>query len=122
MNRPTVAGLGGVVLFADQADILVNWYENHLGVFFTREPDSRQWWSETNGGAAFAIHQAKHPLGHDRRHCQTSWRVTDLDAMVEFLADQGAPVESRQESAEGDFAWLDDPEGNRVELFQRRHG
>src|SRR5690606_17233174 len=83
MDRPTVAGLGGVVLFADHADTLAHWYERTLGLFFTREPGSHEWWSEVGGGPAFAIHQAKHPLGHDRRHCEITWRVTDLDAFLE---------------------------------------
>ncbi|MDX2261999.1 MAG: VOC family protein [Gemmatimonadales bacterium] len=120
MNRPKVAGLGGVVLFADRADSLAHWYEQHLGIFFTREPDSHEWWSGAEGGVAFAIHQAKHPLGHDRRHCELTWRVDDLDALIEYLSESGTTVEERQESPDGDFAWLDDPEGNRIELWQAR--
>lgn len=120
MDRPTVSGLGGVVLFADHADTLVHWYEAHLGLFFTREPGSHEWWSELKHGPAFAIHQAKHTLGHDRRHCEITWRVDDLDAFVEHLAELGVTVEERQETPDGDFAWLDDPEGNRIELWQGR--
>jgi catechol-2,3-dioxygenase len=120
MDRPTVAGLGGVVLFADHADTLAHWYERTLGLFFTREPGSHEWWSEVGGGPAFAIHQAKHPLGHDRRHCEITWRVTDLDVFLEHLAEMGITAEERQETPDGDFAWLDDPEGNRIELWQGR--
>ena len=119
MDRPSVAGLGGVVLFADHADELVHWYERHLGLFFTREPDSHQWWCELPGGSAFAIHQSKQQLGHGRRHCEITWWVDDIDAFVEYLAETGVTVEERQETPDGDFAWLDDPEGNRIELFQR---
>jgi catechol 2,3-dioxygenase-like lactoylglutathione lyase family enzyme len=122
MNRMSVAGLGGVVLFADHADQLAHWYERHLGIFFTREPDSHHWWADLPGGVSFAIHQSKHPLGHDRRHCEITWVVEDLDGFVEHLAEGGLTVEERQETADGDFAWLDDPEGNRIELFQRREG
>jgi catechol-2,3-dioxygenase len=122
MDRPTVAGLAGVVLFADRADALAHWYEQYLGLFFSREPDSHEWWCQLPGGPAFAIHQARHPLGHERRHCEITWRVADLDALVEFLADQGLSVDERQETPGGDFAWLDDPEGNRIELYQSREG
>lgn len=122
MDRPSVAGLGGVILFADQADVLAHWYERHLGLFFTREPDSHQWWCTLPGGTSFAIHQSKHPLGHERRHCEIAWLVEDLDAFVEHLGEIGATVDERQETPDGDFAWLDDPEGNRIELYQRREG
>ena len=36
MDRVSVAGLGGVVLFADHADQLAHWYERNLGIFFTQ--------------------------------------------------------------------------------------
>lgn len=119
MDRPTVAGLAGVVLYADRADDLARWYEKYLGLFFTREPDSHSWWCHLPGGVNFAIHQSRHALRAEHRSCELSWRVADLDAMVEYLADQGLAVNERQETTDGDFAWLDDPEGNRIELLQR---
>lgn len=122
MVRPSVSGLGGVVLFADHADTLAHWYEHHLGLFFTREPDSHEWWCDVPGGVSFAIHQSKHSLGHERRHCEITWKVPDIDAFVEHLGELGVAVDERQETANGDFAWLDDPEGNRIELCQDRHG
>ena len=120
MPRPSVAGIGGVVLFADHADTLAHWYEQHLGIFFTREPGSHEWWAQLPDGHAFAIHQSKHSLGHDRRHCEVTWRVDDLDAFVEALGEGGITVDERQETADGDFVWFDDPEGNRIELWQAK--
>lgn len=122
MNRPTVAGMGGVVLFANQADTLAHWYERHLGIFFTREPDTHQWWAELPGGMSFAIHQTPHPLGNERRHCEITWVVADLDDFIELLAEQGLAVDERQDAPDGDHAWLSDPEGNRIELLQRSEG
>jgi predicted enzyme related to lactoylglutathione lyase len=119
MDRQTVAGIGGVVLYADHADALTHWYEQHLGLFFTREPDSHEWWCDLPG-SAFAIFQSKHPLGHDRRLVEITWRVTDLDAFIEQLGETGLTVDERQETADGDYAWFSDPEGNRVELWQER--
>jgi len=121
MDRQTVAGIGGVMLFADNADTLAQWYEKHLGIFFTREPGSHEWWCEPpGGGAAFAIFQSKHPLGHERRQVEIRWRVTNLDDFVEYLVDLGVNIDERQETPDGAFAWLDDPEGNRVELWQEK--
>lgn len=121
MDRQTVTGIGGVTLFADNADTLVQWYEKHLGIFFTREPGSHEWWCDC-GGSTFSVQQNKHPLGHDRRVVEVTWKVNDLDDFVEFLADLGVVIDERQETPEGDYAWFDDPEGNRVELFQTREG
>ena len=118
MERQSVTGIGGVVLFADHADSLAHWYEKHLGMHFTREPDTHFWWVELPG-TAFAIHQTNHPLGHDRRLVEVTWVVSDLDAFIEQLGESGLTVDERQETATGDFAWLSDPEGNRIELYQK---
>ncbi len=44
--------------------------------------------------------------------------MNDLDALTEQLGELGVTLAERQETIDGDFAWLDDPEGNRVELWQ----
>jgi predicted enzyme related to lactoylglutathione lyase len=113
--------VGGVALYADRADLLAHWYEKHLGLFFTREPGSHDWWCDVPGGVSFAINQAKHTVGNERRHCEITWKVADLDQFVEHLGELGATIAERQETANGDFAWLVDPEGNRIELCQDRH-
>lgn len=122
MDRLAVLGLGGVVLYADQADRLAAWYEKHLGIFFTREPESHEWRARLAGDVEFTINQTKHPIGQGRRHCETAWAVADLDDFIEKLAEDGLTIDERQEGAEGDFAWFLDPEGNRIELFQRHSG
>lgn len=122
MDRLAVLGLGGVVLYADQADRLAAWYEKHLGIFFNREPDSHEWRARMPAGVSFAINQSKHPIGQVRRHCETMWAVENLDDFIEKLAEDGLTIDERQEGPEGDFAWLNDPEGNRIELFQRQLG
>ncbi len=122
MDRLAVLGLGGVVLYADQADRLAAWYEKHLGIFFNREPDSHEWRARLAGDVDFAINQTKHPIGQGRRHCETIWAVEDLDNFIEKLAEDGLTIDERQEGPDGDFAWFHDPEGNRIELFQRQSG
>ena len=114
-----IKSIGGIVIYADHADQLAHWYEKHLGLFFQREPGSHEWWCEFPGRTSFAIHQAKHPLGHERRQIDITWCVDDLDAALETLCEFGISARERQETADGDYAWFDDPEGNRVELWQQ---
>ncbi|HEY4100583.1 MAG TPA: hypothetical protein VGM20_06880 [Gemmatimonadales bacterium] len=118
MERQTVVAIGGVVLFADHADTLAQWYEKHLGIFFTREPGSHEWWCDL-AGVTFSIHQSKHPAGHDGRPVEILWRVPDLDDFIEHLGDLGINVDERQASPDGDHAWFNDIEGNRVQLWQQ---
>jgi len=48
-----------------------------------------------------------------------NYRVDDLHALVKALPEEGCNVlEKIDESECGKFAWVIDPEGNKVELWQ----
>jgi len=52
-----------------------------------------------------------------------NFRVADLDAMLQQLRDAGVAVLGEEdEDGVGRFAWVADPEGNRVELWQPASG
>jgi len=48
-----------------------------------------------------------------------NYRVENLDALLEQLHHEGVTIDDkREESKFGKFAWIMDPEGNRVELWE----
>lgn len=48
-----------------------------------------------------------------------NYRVEDLDALLAVLAEEGVPIDpNREEYDYGKFAWITDPEGNRIELWE----
>ena len=48
-----------------------------------------------------------------------NYRVEDLHALVNVLREEGCSVLEKIENSEsGQFAWVIDPEGNKVELWQ----
>jgi predicted enzyme related to lactoylglutathione lyase len=48
-----------------------------------------------------------------------NYRVADLHALVKVLRDEGCTVLDRiDESEYGKFAWVIDPDGNKVELWE----
>jgi uncharacterized glyoxalase superfamily protein PhnB len=52
-----------------------------------------------------------------------NYRVEDLHALVKALKEEGCNVlEKIDESEYGKFAWVIDPEGNKVELWQPPQG
>jgi predicted enzyme related to lactoylglutathione lyase len=42
--------------------------------------------------------------------------VDDLDALLKALQEEGIAIEKREDCDYGRFAWIMDPEGNRIEL------
>ena len=120
-----VTGIGGIFFKAKDAPALRAWYKNHLGI------DVQVW-----GGASFdwADSDGK-PTGGSTNWCDSAedsdqfapstasfmvnYRVEDLHALVAALKAEGCTVlDNIDESEYGKFAWVIDPEGNKVELWQ----
>lgn len=120
-----VTGIGGVFFKAKDAPALRAWYQKHLGI------DVQVW-----GGAAFDWHDAEgrpvagttawciHPSDSDHfapsaAAFMVNYRVADLRALVRVLKDEGCEViDGTDDSEFGKFAWVIDPEGNKVELWE----
>jgi len=123
-----VDGLGGVFLFADDAAALAAWYTEHFGIEFELDAAAGNYWLDFYYRAdadpsrrlstVFAIMPAPRPLGAEQRGCMINYRVADLDGCLAQLAAGGVPDEGREDWSYGRFAWVRDPEGNRVELYQ----
>jgi predicted enzyme related to lactoylglutathione lyase len=119
-----VTGLGGVFFKCRDKDKLKSWYQTHLGigsqpfgdVFTWREMgDSGEtgytvWGTFADDTKYFEPSQSAHML---------NYRVADLVALIEVLKQEGVEVvgDIKQEE-NGKFAWLMDPEGNKIELWE----
>jgi predicted enzyme related to lactoylglutathione lyase len=120
-----VTGIGGV-FFKSTGDkaALAAWYRTHLGMpledwggAILRWPDDT---AEDRGLTVWSV------AGKDSQWFSPSassfminYRVDDLDALLEQLRAAGVPIVKGPESAEnGKFAWIMDPDGNKVELWE----
>ena len=129
-----IAGIGGVFLKANDPATLAQWYTKHLGIEFQGGGDDcgigQNFWTEfvyrddADGGQrvaiVFAIQSAKSKLPHERHAVEINYRVTDLDRLLTQLQAAGVTVEKREDYDYGCFAWIHDPENNRIELYQPR--
>ena len=58
-------------------------------------------------------------FGAPTQRAMVNYRVDDLEALLAQLRAADIPIDAHRESAPyGHFAWITDPEGNRVELWQ----
>lgn len=119
-----VTGVGGIFLKARDSKALAAWYGKHLGVELTAYGGVTFLWSDEvpkgTGMTVWSTFPADTPyFGPGPQTAMVNYRVDDLDALLEQLGAAGVTIDpKRDESEYGRFAWIVDPEGNRLELFQ----
>ena len=124
-----VTGIGGIFFKAKDAPALQAWYKRHLGI------DVQTWggiafrWADSDGQPiAGSTIWSISPEDSDQfapsdAPFMINYRVDDLHAVVEALKAEGCNVLDKIEESEfGRFAWVIDPEGNKVELWQPPDG
>ena len=124
-----VVGIGGIFFKSENPEKLNEWYKENLGIPF-----------EPHGAALFKWRQLENP----ENECVTVWSlfksdtnyfdpskqdfmvnyiVDDLDELLKDLKSNGIEqVGEIEEFDYGRFAWIIDPEGNKIELWQPTKG
>jgi predicted enzyme related to lactoylglutathione lyase len=112
-----VRGIGGYFLRATDPAALGAWYRDCLGL----DADEHGLWRPEAGPTVFATFESGTGyFGSPAQQTMLNFRVRDLDAMLAQLRAKGAgiPEEPQEMEGVGRFAWVTDPEGNRIELWQ----
>jgi predicted enzyme related to lactoylglutathione lyase len=120
-----ITGIGGV-FFKSKGDpaALAAWYQKHLGMPVGSWGGAVLRWSDDPGEdkAATAWQVAKHDtewFAPSNASFMINYRVDDLSEMLTDLKTAGVDVLKGPESHEhGTFAWIVDPDGNKVELWE----
>jgi predicted enzyme related to lactoylglutathione lyase len=123
-----VTGIGGIFLRARDPKALTAWYAQHLGLKLDDWGGVRFLWSDEippNTGSTIwsAFPADTNYFGPGTaagpQATMVNYRVDDLEALIAQLTAAGISVEAnREDFSFGRFAWITDPEGNRVELWQ----
>ena len=120
-----ITGIGGVFFKSrNDHDALAAWYQKHLGLqleswggAILRWPDDK---AEDKGLTVWSV------AGKDSQWFSPSdssfminYRVDNLDEMIAQLREGGIEIIKGPDSdANGKFAWIMDPDGNKVELWE----
>lgn len=117
-----ITGIGGIFVVSKDPKALAAWYRDVLGISL-----------ETWGGARFRYDATGHPpvavwsafpeegnyLAPSRRDFMLDFAVDDLDAFLARLKAKGVTILKRDDSdPNGKFAWILDPDGTKIELWQ----
>jgi len=119
-----ITGIGGIVFRSKNPGALMAWYRDVLGI---RVP--------IRGGAMLAYDAQKHPpaftlnafnpssdyMQPSRREFMLNFAVDDLPAFLARLEGRGVTVLMQDDTdPTGRFAWIIDPEGTKIELWEPR--
>ena len=120
-----VTGIGGIFFNSPDPVSLRAWYKDHLGI------DAQEWggtileWADpegkpTTGTTVWSVGDATgNHFAPSAAPFMINYRVADLHALVEALKAEGCAVLDKiDESEYGKFAWVMDPDGNKVELWE----
>jgi len=120
-----ITGVGGVFFKAKDPKALVAWYRDVLGLPI-----------EAWGGAALSYDAPKHPqaliwnafpattdyFAPSTSAFMINYAVDDMNAFLERLRAKGVAILKRDDKdPNGRFAWIADPEGNKIELWEPKH-
>ncbi|UWQ74908.1 VOC family protein [Leisingera sp. M658] len=120
-----ITGIGGVFIKArGGAKELAEWYRDHLGLELADFGGAVLKWPEDkagDGGLTVWAAADQHGTWFDPSTSgfMINYRVDDMDGMVAQLTAAGIPILKGPDAHEnGRFAWIMDPEGNKVELWE----
>ena len=120
-----VTGIGGIFFKAKDAPALRSWYQKHLGIDIQVWGGAAFEWKGADGKPAagttvWSINsQDSKQFAPSTASFMINYRVDDVHALVKALKEEGCNVlEKIDDSEYGKFAWVIDPEGNKVELWQ----
>ena len=117
-----VTGLGGIFYkVADPAKTQV-WYKEMLGIGGDWGANFR--WADESGDDPFSLlspfKETTDYMAPSEAPFMINLRVDDLDAMIADLAAKGIETLGRQDEDYGNFAWILDCDGIKIELWQQK--
>ena len=115
-----ITGLGGIFYKVADTAATKAWYQDNLGiggewgVMFPFKKDDPEGFSLLSPFKADSDY-----FGPSSERFMINLRVDDRDAMIAELKDKGIEILGTQDEDYGKFAWILDPDGVKVELWQQ---
>jgi len=119
-----VTGIGGIFIKAKDPQGMYAWYEKHLGVKHEPAIQSVDFpWKDADTGEEAHTYwslfkENTNYFDPSKSAVMINYRVADMDAIIAALQAEGIEILGREDHDYGRFAWIMDPEGNKIELWE----
>ncbi|MEO0643445.1 MAG: VOC family protein [Pseudomonadota bacterium] len=119
-DNPRISGLGGVFYVVADPQATRDWYRETLGIDGTYGPEMA--WAEepkANPYSLISHFSNDEYIRPGQGGFMINLRVHDLDGFVAGLRAKGVDVLDTADEGYGKFAWLLDPDGVKIELWEQ---
>jgi predicted enzyme related to lactoylglutathione lyase len=123
-----IDGIGGAFLFSNDPKRLAQWYRDSLGITYNESPEYSSIYATfeyrdlTDASVKRTIAWAILPTDKDikgkPRTGQINYRVKSMAETLSHLRSKGVAIDKAEDSEYGKFAWVTDPDGNKIELWE----
>ena len=114
MSPGRILGIGGIFFKSSNHQSLRSWYQEKLGV-----ADQTMFPAGDHPTVWSIFPAASNYFDPSRSSFMINYVVDDLDAFLAKCQTAGVEVDPKREDHEyGRFAWIYDPDGNKIELWQ----
>jgi len=123
-----IIGIGGAFLFSNNPKQLAEWYRDNLGIDYDESPDCSSFYAafeyrdstdaSVKRTTAWAILHSKNDINGKPRTGQINYRVKSMTETLSHLQSKGVAIDKTEDCEYGKFAWVMDPDGNKIELWE----
>ena len=120
-----VTGIGGIFFKSNDPKATYDWYKKHLGINANPGTGAMFQWRDADAPETermtiwSAFPRDTKYFGTGPQSFMMNYIVDDMDAVLQALKAEGVEIDPKRENHEyGRFAWIIDPDGNRVELWE----
>ena len=123
-ERGRILGIGGIFFKSANQQQMREWYGKHLGLADKGQGVMMPWREKDNPATEHVTVWTVFPgntkyFEPSQAAFMVNYIVDDLDALLERLQKEGVKIDPKRQDADyGRFAWIYDPDGNKIELWQ----
>jgi catechol 2,3-dioxygenase-like lactoylglutathione lyase family enzyme len=123
-ERGRILGIGGIFFKSANRQQMREWYGKHLGLADKGGGFMMPWREKDNPEKEHVTVWTVFPANTkyfepSQATFMVNYIVDDMDALLDRLQKEGVKIDpKRQDEDYGRFAWIYDPDGNKIELWQ----